>query len=101
MIEFTEDELYRYCKISVIQQNIVPATFDDKQLPNDLHFITYTVENKRFTDAVRGIGMVDVFDAYWDKLKSQFGNCKPFSIVQIENGHGLIKPRLYGKIGQK
>ena len=101
MIEFTEDELYKNCKISVIQQSIVPATFDDRQLPNDLHFITYSVENKTFTDAVRGIGMTDVFDAYWDKLKSQFGGRKPFSIETIENGHGLIKPRLYGKIGQK
>ena len=101
MIEFTEDELYKNCKISVIQQNIVPDVFDDKQLPNDLHYVTYSVENKNFTDAVRGYNMADIFDAYWDKLKSQFGNCKPFSIVKIENGHGLIKPRLYGKIGKK
>lgn len=101
MIEFTEDELYKNCKISVIQQNIVPDVFDDKQLPNDLHYITYSVENKTFTDAVRGYNMADIFDAYWDKLKSQFSNCKPFSIVKIENGHGLIKPRLYGKIGKK
>lgn len=101
MIQFTPDELYKNCKVDIIQQNIVPSVFDDKQLPNDLHYITYSVENKTFTDAVRGYNKVDIFDVYWDKLKSQFNNSKPYSIVDIENGHGLIKPRLYGKIGKK
>ena len=101
MIEFTEDELYRNCKISLIRQNIVPDAFDDRELPNDLHYVTYTVGNKRFTDAVRGYNMVDIFDVYWDKLKSQFGPAAPWTLECIENGHGLIKPRLYGKIGKK
>ena len=101
MIEFTEDELYRNCKISLIKQNIVPDVFDDRELPNDLHYVTYYVANKRFTDAVRGHNMADIFDVYYDKLKSQFGPSMPWSLERIENGHGLIKPRLYGKIGKK
>lgn len=101
MIEFTEEELYRNCKIDLIKQNIIPDVFDDRALPNDLHYVTYSIGNKNFTDAVRGFNKVDIFDVYWDKLKSQFGESTPWSLVKIENGHGLIKPRLYGKIGKK
>ena len=99
MIAFGEDELYK-SKIQVIRQNIVPDCFDDKELPNDLHYVTYSVANKTFVDAVRGLTTVDIFDVYHDKLKDQFGDSCPHSIIRIENGHGLISPRRYGKIGK-
>lgn len=100
MIAFGEDELYK-SKIQVIRQNIVPDAFCDKELPNDLHYVTYSVSNKTFVDAVRGLTSVDIFDVYYDKLKDQFGDSCPYSIIRIENGHGLISPRRYGKIGKK
>ena len=30
-------------KIQVVEQEICPATFDDRALPTDVHIITYTV----------------------------------------------------------
>lgn len=99
MIAFGEDELYK-SKIQVIRQNIVPDCFDDKDLPNDLHFVWYSVSNKTFVDAVRGLTSVSIFDVYYDKLKDQFGDSCPHRIIRIENGHGLISPRRYGKIGK-
>jgi hypothetical protein len=36
--------------------------------------------------------MVDIFDAYYDKLK---GTGK---IIKIQSGYGNVRPNLYGKI---
>ena len=79
-------------KIQVVEQEICPATFDDRELPTDVHIITYTVAGDTYYDAVRAYTMVDIFDAYYDKLKS-IG-----TITDIRSGLGRIKPILYGKI---
>jgi hypothetical protein len=79
-------------KIQIIEQGICPDTFDDTQLPSDLHIITFSKDGKRQFDAVRAFSKVDIFDEYYDKL----GKENP--IHSIESGYGRIKPRLYGKI---
>ena len=79
-------------KIQIIEQGICPDTFDDTQLPSDLHIITFSKDGKRQFDAVRAFSKVDIFDEYYDKL----GKDNP--IHSIESGYGRIKPRLYGKI---
>ena len=75
-----------------MDQGIVPDTFDDTQLPTDVHVITYTKDGERQFDAVRAYTKVDIFDEYYDKL----GKDNP--IHSIESGYGRIKPKLYGKI---
>ena len=79
-------------KIQVVETGICPDTFDDTQLPTDVHIITYTKDGVRQFDAVRAYTKVDIFDEYFDKL----GRDNP--IHSIESGYGRIKPKLYGKI---
>jgi hypothetical protein len=50
------------------------------------------VAGETYYDAVRAYTKVDIFDAYYDKLKS-IG-----TITDIRSGLGRIKPILYGKI---
>ena len=79
-------------KIQVVEKDICPDTFDDTQLPTDVHIITFTKDGERQFDAVRAYTKVDIFDEYYDKL----GKDNP--IHSIESGYGRIKPKLYGKI---
>ena len=88
-VEFTSADIK---KIQVVDQEICPDTFDDKQLPTDVHIITYVVDGVTTFDAVRAYTMVDIFDAYHDKLKGK-GH-----VVSIKSGYRRIKPKLYGKI---
>ena len=60
---------------------------DDKNLPTDVHAVTYIEDGVTKVDAVRAYKMTDIFDAYWD-----FGIK---SIQAIESGFGSIKPKLY------
>ena len=79
-------------KIQIIKENICPDTFNDHELPTDVHIITFTKDGVRQFDAVRAYSKVDIFDEYYDKL----GKNNP--IHSIESGFGRIKPKLYGKI---
>ena len=79
-------------KVQILEQEICPATFIDKDLPTDVHIVTYTVAGETYYDAVRAYTKVDIFDAYYDKLKS-IGTIK-----DIKSGLGKIRPNLYGKI---
>ena len=82
-------------KIQVIETGICPDTFDDSQLPTDIHIITFTKDGVKQFDAVRAYTKVDIFDEYFDKL----GRDNP--IHSIESGYGRIKPKLYGKIKEQ
>ena len=90
MIEFSPNDLK---KIQILSQNIAVSELNDKELPSDTHIIEYRIGNKVFTDAVRAYTMVDIFDAYFDKLSKVNGE-----ITRIKSGFGNIKPKLYGKI---
>ena len=79
-------------KIQLVEQEIVPDTFDDSELPTDVHIVTYSVGGEKYFDAVRAYSKVDIFDAYYDKLRG-IG-----TIHSIKSGYGRIKPKLYGKI---
>ena len=79
-------------KCQIIQQDICPDTFDDRELPTDLHIIKYLVGDVTCFDAIRAYNKVDIFDAYYDKLKD-IGQ-----IIEIKSGFGRIKPKLFGKI---
>jgi len=62
--------------------------YKDKSLPTDCRLITYELEGKTYTDAVRCKKMADLFDCYYDK----FG---PNVIKRITLGYGTINPRLW------
>jgi len=79
-------------KIQLIAEAINVDEFDDKALPSDTHLVSFTKEGKQQVDAVRAYTMVDIFDAYYDKL----GKENP--IHSIKSGYGQIRPNLYGKI---
>ncbi len=88
-LTFTPKELN---KIQIVAQEVDIDKFDDKQLPSDVHIVTYVIADTNYYDAVRGYTMVDIFDAYYDKLKGTG------TISKIKSGYGNIRPNLYGKI---
>ena len=90
-VEFSYDELQK-SKCQIVEQGICPDSFDDSQLPTDVHIVTYTVGGETYHDAVRAYSMVDIFDMWHDKIKD-IG-----AITRIRSGYGKIKPKLYGKI---
>ena len=79
-------------KIQIVEQGIDPNNFEDKELPTDVHLVKYTMAGEVIYDAVRAYAKVDIFDAYYDKLRT-IGEIK-----EIKSGYGKIKPKLYGKI---
>jgi len=81
-------------KTQLIAESIAPESFDDTNLPTDVHIICFTKDGAKQYDAVRAYTKVDIFDEYYDKL----GKSNP--IHSIESGYGRIKPALYGKINK-
>ncbi len=79
-------------KIQVVETGIAPDTWDDTQLPTDIHIVTFTEDGTRQFDAVRAYTKVDIFDEYYDRLKGKG------EIHSIKSGYGKIRPNLYGKI---
>jgi hypothetical protein len=79
-------------KIQILEQELDLEKFDDKGLPADTHMVTYEIEDKTLIDAVRAYNKVDIFDAYFDKLKDTG------KVVKIQSGYGNVRPNLYGKI---
>ena len=90
MLEFTSKELN---KIQIHAQEIDPDNFDHRGLPSDIHVVMYVVGGKTLYDAVRSYTKVDIFDTYYDKLKSVKG-----SLLDIRSGYGNVRPNMYGKI---
>ena len=88
-LEFTKEERN---KIQILEQEIDTKKFDDKGLPADTHMVTYEIEGKTLSDTVRAYTKVDIFDAYYDKLKDVG------KVTKIESGYGNVRPNLYGKI---
>ena len=88
-IEFTKEEK---AHIQILEQELDLDKFDDKGLPTDVHIVTYEYDSVIKHDAVRAYTMVDIFDAYHDKVK---GHGK---VIKIASGYGNVRPNLYGKI---
>ena len=88
-LEFTKEDKN---KIQILEQELDLDKFDDKGLPTDIHIVTYTFDGETKHDAVRGYTMVDIFDAYHDKVR------KHGAVVKIASGYGNVRPNLYGKI---
>lgn len=88
-IEFTKEEK---AQIQILEQEIDLNKFEDKGLPSDTHIVTYEYDSVTKYDVVRAYTMVDIFDAYHDKVK---GHGK---VVEIASGYGNVRPNLYGKI---
>ena len=79
-------------KIQVVEKGICPDTFDDKELPTDVHIITFTKDGSVNS-------MLSALIPKWISLMSittSLGKDNP--IHSIESGYGRIKPKLYGKI---
>jgi hypothetical protein len=78
--------------IQIVAQELDIDKFDHKNLPSDVHVVTYNIGDTTYYDAVRAYTMVDIFDAYYDKLKDTG------TVSKIKSGYGTIRPNLYGKI---
>ena len=82
-------------KTQLIAESIDLKSFDDTNMPTDVHIICFTKDGTKQYDAVRAYTKVDIFDEYYDKL----GKDNP--IHSIESGYGRINPVLYGKINKE
>ena len=80
----------KLAKITVFEQNINRASFDDRELPTDIHLVEYQVGETLYVDTVRAYKTSDIFDFYYDKVTPLGGY-----IVSITNGYGRVKPKLY------
>ena len=79
--------------VQIVQEGVDLGSFEDKELPTDVHLISFTPEGSEMkVDAVRAYTMVDIFDRYWDKYEGKI------TIHSIKSGYGRIKPKLFGKI---
>ena len=90
MLEFTAKDTI---KINIHEQEIDIDTFQHKGLPSDTHVVMYVIEGETFYDAVRAYAKADIFDAYYDKLKTVKG-----SLIEIKSGYGNVRPNMYGNI---
>jgi hypothetical protein len=92
-IQWTDDDKARLTQKEVIifQQNVNPATMNDKGMPNDIHLVEYSQNGMTHNDLVRAGKMSDIFDAYYDRLK-MMGEGR---VTSIKSGYGTITPKLY------
>lgn len=81
-------------KITIFEQNIDLSTFDDSELPTDIHLVEYEVGETLYVDIVRAYKASDIFDFYFDKVNPMGG-----VIQAITNGYGKVKPKLYNGKG--
>lgn len=88
-LTFTAEEK-RFLKCNIFDQNIDPKSMDESSLPTDIHLVEYTIGDTLYVDSVRAYKAVDIFDPYYDKLKSVGGE-----LLSISNGYGRIKPKLF------
>ena len=88
-LTFTAEEK-QLLKCSIFDQNIDRENFDDKGLPTDIHLVEYTVGDVLYVDVVRAYKLVDIFDPYYDKLKTLGGE-----LISITNGYGNLRPNMY------
>ena len=91
-LSWTEVDLEVAQKNDVIihQQNIKEEDLNQKELPSDIHMVFYTHDGKDYSDAVRGIRKADIFDIYYDKLKTVDGK-----LLDIKSGYGNLRPNMY------
>ena len=87
-VEFTIEDL-RTVDCKILEQGININEFTHNELPTDSHLIEYMIGADTFVDVVRAYKMVDIFDAYYDKI-SHIGK-----IISIKAGFGKVRPNLY------
>ena len=63
---------------------------ETKGLPSDLHLVEYELNGETHFDGVRSYKMVNIFDIYYDKLKSVGGK-----VIAIRSGYGSVKPNMF------
>ena len=88
-LTFTDEEK-KFHKCTIFDQGIDRASYDDRELPTDIHIVEYTIGGDLYFDSVRAYKTVDIFDVYYDKLKTVNGE-----LITITNGFGRIKPKLF------
>ena len=58
-------------EVKIVYENLInPDRMEQRELPSDLHIVTYEIDGDTRIDAVRAYKMVDIFDVYYDKLKT-------------------------------
>jgi hypothetical protein len=69
-------------EIRIIKEDVIPSDIPSKTLTSDCHFVTRICGQ---VDVVRGVGMVKIFDFYYDK---------GIKIKAIDVSGGQLNPKL-------
>ena len=86
-----DKELLKRKDVIIFKQNMIEKEMNHSELPTDIHLVEYSQNGQAYTDAVRAVKMSDIFDVYYDKLKTLGGGV----VTRIRSGFGNIKPKLY------
>ena len=77
-------------EVFIVYENLIdPNLMDQKELPTDIPIVTYVINGETRIDACRAFKMVDIFDIYYDKLRTNG------SVVCITSGYGMLKPKFW------
>ena len=74
-------------KVRYIHENCDKKLANNIKLPNNAYLVVYEVEEKTRYDIVQSIKVVDIFDEYWDKYKSD--------LIAITQTKGQVNPKLW------
>ena len=89
LLKFSEDDSYNY-QIKVFLQNIKPESVDPNKYPQGTALVEYTIGSETIHDLVMSQKSSNIFDAYYDKLKTLGGK-----LLKINSWYGTISPKLW------
>ena len=84
------------CQIFVTSTTKEHIDSTQHEWPTDVHIVEYIIDGEVFLDAARAYKMVDIFNAFYDKLSRRGrDHGVEWKIVSIRCGYGKVKPKLW------
>ena len=88
-VKFTPEEIHEY-QIKIFKQEILEKDVDITKWPQGTALVVYTIGEEELNDLVLSQKSVNIFDAYYDKLKTLGG-----TLLKINNWYGTINPKMW------
>jgi hypothetical protein len=73
--------------LNCIHENCSPELAKNKKLPTNTFLVTYKVDGATRYDVAQSYKLVDIFDSYWDKYRSD--------LLSIAFTSGTVNPKFY------
>lgn len=72
----------------ILLEKSTPEDLKNKNLPNDTYIVSYCDNGVFCCDLVRSTKKSNIFDMYWDKVRTD--------LINIEYGYGTVNPKNWG-----